>query len=98
MEILEGVWKQHLRPRAALGYGAKIFLPSPPNYVTRSPGWTSGVEKWRVQRGWRLSREVAKKKTNKQKQTNKMKFKLVGGKYIYIIMCLIHRTLAPMFA
>ena len=33
--------KQHLRPRAVVGYGVKIFLPSPPNYVTRSPG--SGV-------------------------------------------------------
>jgi len=21
-----------------VGYGVKIFLPSPPNYVTRSPG------------------------------------------------------------
>ena len=38
MEILEGVWKPHLRPRAVVGYGVKIFLPSPPNYVTRSPG------------------------------------------------------------
>ena len=39
MEMLQGVWKQHLRPRALVGYGVKIFLPSPPNYVTRSPGW-----------------------------------------------------------
>ena len=38
MEILQGVWKQHLRLRAVVGYGVKIFLPSPPNYVTRSPG------------------------------------------------------------
>ena len=38
MEMLQGVWKQHLRPRAVVGYGLKIFLPSPPNYVTRSPG------------------------------------------------------------
>ena len=38
MEIPQGVWKQHLRPRAVVGYGVKIFLPSPPNYVTRSPG------------------------------------------------------------
>ena len=38
MEILQGVWKQHLRPRTVVGYGVKIFLPSPPNYVTRSPG------------------------------------------------------------
>ena len=38
MEILQGVWKQHLRPRAVVGYGVKIFPPSPPNYVTRSPG------------------------------------------------------------
>ena len=38
MEMLQGVWKQHLRPRAVVGYRVKIFLPSPPNYVTRSPG------------------------------------------------------------
>ena len=38
MEMLQGVWKQHLRPRAVVGYGVKIFLTSPPNYVTRSPG------------------------------------------------------------
>ena len=38
MEILQGVWKQHLRPCSVVGYGVKIFLPSPPNYVTRSPG------------------------------------------------------------
>ena len=38
MEMLKGVYKQHLRPRAVVGYGVKIFLPSPPNYVTRSPG------------------------------------------------------------
>ena len=38
MEMLQGVCKQHLRPRAVVGYGVKIFLPSPPNYVTRSPG------------------------------------------------------------
>ena len=38
MEMLQGVWKQHLTPRAVVGYGVKIFLPSPPNYVTRSPG------------------------------------------------------------
>ena len=38
MEMLQGVWKQHVTPRAVVGYGVKIFLPSPPNYVTRSPG------------------------------------------------------------
>ena len=38
MEILQGVWKLHLKPRAVVGYGVKIFLPSPPNYVTSSPG------------------------------------------------------------
>ena len=38
MEILQGVLKQHLLPRAVVEYGVKIFLPSPPNYVTRSPG------------------------------------------------------------
>ena len=49
MEMLQGVWKQHLRPRAVVGYGVKIFPPSPPNYVTRSPGlswaWTTFVTK-----------------------------------------------------
>ena len=40
MEMLQGVWKQHLRPHAVEGYGVKIFLPSPPNYVTRSPGYS----------------------------------------------------------
>ena len=43
MEMLQGVWKQHLRPRAVVGYGVKIFLPSPPNYVTRSPGNDHGI-------------------------------------------------------
>ena len=38
MEILQGVWKQHLGWRTVVGYGVKIFLPRPPNYVTRSPG------------------------------------------------------------
>ena len=27
-----------IKPRRAVGYGVKIFHPSPPNYVTRSPG------------------------------------------------------------
>ena len=38
MQMLQGVWKQHLRPRAVVGYDVKTFLPSPPHYVTRSPG------------------------------------------------------------
>ena len=38
MEPLQEIWKQNLRPHAVVGYGVKIFLPSPPNYVTRSPG------------------------------------------------------------
>ena len=45
MEILQGVLKQHLRPRAVVGYGVKIFLPSPPNYVTRSPGLLKDLSK-----------------------------------------------------
>ena len=55
MEMLQGVWKQHLRPRAVVGYGLKIFLPSPPNYVTRSPGedeyayWKSTEAKAKVE-------------------------------------------------
>ena len=43
MEMLQGVWKHHLRPRVVVGYGVKIFLPSPPNYVTRSPGIGPGT-------------------------------------------------------
>ena len=27
-----------IRPRAVVGYGVKIFHPSPPNYVARSTG------------------------------------------------------------
>ena len=27
-----------IRPRAVVGYGVKLFHPSPSNYVTRSPG------------------------------------------------------------
>ena len=41
MEMLQGVWEQHLRPRAVVGYGVKIFLPSSPNCVTTSPGGNS---------------------------------------------------------
>ena len=44
MEMLHGVWKQHLRARAVVGYGVKSFLPSPSNYVTRSPGYVVGIE------------------------------------------------------
>ena len=46
MEMLQGVWKQYLRPRTAVGYAVKILLPSPPNYVTRSPG------KWLIVTFW----------------------------------------------
>ena len=28
-----------IRPREVVGYGVKIFHPSPPNYVPRSPGF-----------------------------------------------------------
>ena len=58
MEMLQGVWKQHLRPRAVVGYGVKIFLPSPPNYVTRSPGIffqiTAEKKKKREKGQWKL--------------------------------------------
>ena len=46
MEILQEIWKQNLRPRTVVGYGVKIFLPRPPNYVTRSPGSTSFPYLW----------------------------------------------------
>ena len=48
MEMLQGVCKQHLGPRAVVGYGVKIFLPSPPNYVTRSPGKCDGQFKFKI--------------------------------------------------
>ena len=38
MEILQGVWKQHLRSRAVVGYSIKNFLPSPLNYANSTPG------------------------------------------------------------
>ena len=34
--------KQHLRPRAIVGFGIKIFVPRPLHYVTRSPGYILG--------------------------------------------------------
>ena len=42
--MLQGAWKQHLRPRVVVGYGVKIVLPSPLNYVTRSPGLVDHLE------------------------------------------------------
>ena len=37
-----------IRPRAVVGYGVKIFHPSPPNYVIRSPGRDgNGKSGWR---------------------------------------------------
>ena len=48
MEMLQGIWKQHLS-RARLWDTALIFPPSPPNYVTRSPG-VMGVSKLKVAR------------------------------------------------
>ena len=42
MEILQGVWKQHLRPRAVVGYSVKTFLPSlqitSPDHLDKSFG------------------------------------------------------------
>ena len=40
--------KQHLRPRAVVGYGIKIFVPRSLHYFTRSPGWDLGQE-WQNQ-------------------------------------------------
>ena len=79
--MLQGVWKQHLRPRAVVGYGVKIFLPSPPNYVTRSPGCNSLVarEKSRVHgvigfgfafhrlKNWRESFKPITKRSNRNR-------------------------------
>ena len=46
-----------IRPRAVVGYCVKIFHPSPPNYVIRSPGdsyWTGLVDKWLLT-GWLIA-------------------------------------------
>ena len=32
-----------IKPRAVVGYDVKILHPSPPNYVTRSPGGKSAA-------------------------------------------------------
>ena len=36
--LASAMLNSNIRPRAVVGYGVKIFHPSPPNYVTRSPG------------------------------------------------------------
>ena len=43
--LVSAMLNSKIRPRAVVGYGVKIFLPSPPNYVTRSPGrrWCFGT-------------------------------------------------------
>ena len=38
INLASAVLNSKIRPRKVVGYGVKIFLPSPPNYVTRSPG------------------------------------------------------------
>ena len=49
------------RPRAVVGYGVKIFLPSPLNYVTRSPGeqWSHKIRRSKSIVGLMCSRERA---------------------------------------
>ena len=51
MEMLQGVWKQHLSSRAVVGYGVKIVLPSPPNYVTRWNGNLTSFISWNKRSG-----------------------------------------------
>ena len=36
--VASAMLNSKIRPRAVVGYGVKIFHPSRPNYVTRSPG------------------------------------------------------------
>ena len=36
--LVSAMLNSKIRPRAVVGYGVKIFHPSPPNYVTKSPG------------------------------------------------------------
>ena len=35
--LASAMFNSKIMPRAVVGYGVKIFHPSPPNYVTRSP-------------------------------------------------------------
>ena len=37
-KLASAMLNSKIRPRAVVRYGVKIFFPSPPNYVTRSPG------------------------------------------------------------
>ena len=37
--LASAILNSKVTPRAVVGYGVKIFHPSPPNYVTRSPGY-----------------------------------------------------------
>ena len=36
--LASAMFNSKIRPRAVVGYGVKIFHPTLPNYVTRSPG------------------------------------------------------------
>ena len=82
MEMLQGVWKQHLRPCVVVGYGVKIFLPSPPNYVTRSPGgdmlvtvsWACENNSGRYQRFFNRFNAVWFGFKNLGNQTNRKRF------------------------
>ena len=65
MEVLQGVWKQHVRPRAVVGYGVKIFLPSPANYVTRSPGSHGLEQRQNIKPQIFISRELRMEKGKK---------------------------------
>ena len=37
-DLASAMLNSKIRPRVVVGYGLKIFRPSPLNYVTRSPG------------------------------------------------------------
>ena len=43
--VASAMLNSKIRPRAVVGYGFKIFQPSPLNYVTRSPGWCA-LSEW----------------------------------------------------
>ena len=36
--LASAMFNKKIRPREVVGYGVEIFHPSPPNYVTGSPG------------------------------------------------------------
>ena len=89
--MLQGAWKQHLRPRAVVGYGVKIFLPSPPNYVTRSPGGLSESFGQRLSWDWLAWKILLKLLWMKQSVARTSTTFINGGAFV-ILFCIYVNT------